>query len=259
MSKIKHSESKEKGAITLFVLLACLFFTLILVGTYISSLGKLQTQEQNIEQIQENYAREISQKDEIYEKLAKNSSISLKANPLTKTKEVTLTGNATIKGGDDVKITAWAITKGNATTPPSSSDWNNITPVSDIEITKNVTENGEYTFWIKDSDGEIVPSRTITISNIDTISPEPGTIIAKKNDENGEEISIPSNKTITSDENVYIEKVDGKDVDENGNEDSTSETTTTMTVKKDGLLYTDPEGKPTEKGEGPHGCGYKFR
>ena len=40
-------------------------------------------------------------------------------------------------------------------------------------------------------------------------------------------------------------------MDENGNEDSTSETTTTMTVKKDGLLYTDPEGKPTEKGEGP--------
>ena len=61
--------NSEKGAITLFVLLACLFFVFILAGTYISNLNKLQVQEQYIKQIQENYAREIPMIDRIYEEL----------------------------------------------------------------------------------------------------------------------------------------------------------------------------------------------
>lgn len=60
---------QEKGSITLFVLVACLFFVLMLVGAYTFTLNKIQTQEQNLKQIQENYSREVTKVDEIYEEM----------------------------------------------------------------------------------------------------------------------------------------------------------------------------------------------
>lgn len=69
--------NKERGAITLYVLLACLFFVFILSGVYITSINKLQTQEQNVKQIQENYSREIERKDEIYDKISKGIYVTL--------------------------------------------------------------------------------------------------------------------------------------------------------------------------------------
>ena len=66
----------EKGAITLYVLLACLFFVFTLTGVYISNLNKLKSQEQDIKQIQENYAREVQEIDEIYEELLEKLKIA---------------------------------------------------------------------------------------------------------------------------------------------------------------------------------------
>ena len=60
---------REKGSIALFVVLACLFFVFILAGAYIFTLNKIQTQEQNLKQIQENYARDITRIDEIYQEM----------------------------------------------------------------------------------------------------------------------------------------------------------------------------------------------
>ena len=53
----------EKGAITLFILLACLFLIFILSGIYISNVNKMQTQEQEVKQIQENYAKEVEEQE----------------------------------------------------------------------------------------------------------------------------------------------------------------------------------------------------
>lgn len=58
---INKMMKNEKGAITLFVLMACLFFAFILSTTYISNMNKLQIQEQQLKQIQENYAKEIEE------------------------------------------------------------------------------------------------------------------------------------------------------------------------------------------------------
>lgn len=60
---------QEKGAITLFVLVACLFFVFVLAGAYLFTLNKLQSQEQDLKQIQENYARDITRIDEIYQEM----------------------------------------------------------------------------------------------------------------------------------------------------------------------------------------------
>ena len=57
-------KKEENGAITLFVLMACLFFVFILSGVYISNLNKMQMQEQQLEQIKDNYARTITNFEE---------------------------------------------------------------------------------------------------------------------------------------------------------------------------------------------------
>lgn len=66
-----YNKKSEKGAITLFVLIACMFFGAILMSLYISNLDKLQVQEQEINQIRENYSKELKDVDEIYSELVK--------------------------------------------------------------------------------------------------------------------------------------------------------------------------------------------
>lgn len=72
----KYMKKSEHGSITLFVLLACLFFIFVLIGIYTENLNKLQSQEKNIKQIQENYAKEVSRAQEIYEKLSKDETVN---------------------------------------------------------------------------------------------------------------------------------------------------------------------------------------
>ena len=60
----------EKGAITLFVLLICLFFAFLLVGAYIKTMNRLHVQEQEVQQIHDNYLRNVEMADEIYKETA---------------------------------------------------------------------------------------------------------------------------------------------------------------------------------------------
>ena len=100
MKKIEGKKSiiqQENGSITLFVLVSCLFFAFILTGTYLFTLNKLQSQEQNLKQIQENYSRNINRKDEIYQELMTgNILLSLTQEPTNDkwSQSVMLTGKA---------------------------------------------------------------------------------------------------------------------------------------------------------------------
>ena len=111
-NRIKNRKN-ERGAITLFVLLACLFFVFILTGVYVYNLNKMQTQEQNIKQIQENYARDINNIDEIYNELSKSIKLELTQEPENGiwSQEVTLIGNAEVKEGKTVTIEEYAFSK----------------------------------------------------------------------------------------------------------------------------------------------------
>ena len=60
---------KEKGSITLFILIACLFLVFVLSGIYITNIYKSQMQEKQIEQMQKNYSKQLDRKEEIYEGL----------------------------------------------------------------------------------------------------------------------------------------------------------------------------------------------
>ena len=172
MGKNKMLNRKnERGAITLFVLIACLFFVFILTGVYVYNLNKMQTQEQQIRQIQENYARDIDNIDEIYEELSGAIKVTLSQEPEngTWTQEVTLIGNAEIKEGDTVTIEEFAFSKDS--TDETMLEWQTADNEEKITETIKVTEGGTYYFWVKDSEGEIHQSNPVEVTNIDRTSP----------------------------------------------------------------------------------------
>ena len=59
----------ENGAITLYVLLVCLFFLFVLSGIYTLNLNKMQAQEESLRQIQENYSSQVENMDNIHDSL----------------------------------------------------------------------------------------------------------------------------------------------------------------------------------------------
>ena len=221
MGKRIFNKKNENGAITLFVLLTCLFFVFILTGVYISNLNRLQVQEQEVTQIQENYAKDLSRVDEIYENLSRSMAVTLSQNPQNDTwtnGEVTLTGTAQIKEGNTATIVGYAFTKD---TTNEASSWTSVSNKTEITETITVTENGTYYFWAKDSDGEIKQSNKVEVTNIDKTAPTAGTLIAKELDDDGNEIGdYDLSKSLWTDKSVYIEKVDG--TDDNGTATLTS-------------------------------------
>lgn len=59
MRKIKEEIKKnEKGSITLFVLVAMLFFTIILILSFGGQMNKIDSQKKQVEKIQEEYNTE---------------------------------------------------------------------------------------------------------------------------------------------------------------------------------------------------------
>ena len=186
----------EKGAITLFVLIACLFFVFTLTGVYISNVNRMKTQEQDIKQIQENYKRELDNIDEVYEEIASDGvTVTLTAEPEEWTQKVTLKGTGEVKEGKDIEIVKYAFTKDQDI--PLSTDWKNAKKKkkTKIEKTEEVTEGGKYTFWVKDADGNIYKSNEIEVKNIDKTLPTPGSIIAKKDNANGKNMNLINGQT----------------------------------------------------------------
>ena len=191
MEKLQLNENirRERGAITLFVLIACLFFVFILTGVYLSLINRSQVQEQEVQQIKENYAKNINRIDEIYEELAKNAIVTLRQESVNGiwTKEVALIGNARIPEVSTATIVGYIFNQESTENNVSNWEWetvigNNIKELVDIRK-EGVTENGIYYFWIKDSEGQVYKSNEVQVTNIDrtapqvTFEPNGGTII----------------------------------------------------------------------------------
>ena len=65
--------SKETGAITLFVLLAMLFFLIVIFSMFMSSSNKYLSQTSEIDKIKEEYEQSVNNIDQIYnETLSEN-------------------------------------------------------------------------------------------------------------------------------------------------------------------------------------------
>ncbi len=61
----------QKGSATLFVLVAVLFFSVILIGIYNSNMNKLQSQDRDVARIKQSYERNANEVyEETVEKLA---------------------------------------------------------------------------------------------------------------------------------------------------------------------------------------------
>lgn len=61
----------EKGSVTLFILIAIIFFLIVSLNVYSSNKNKLIAQTEEIKAIEENYNKDLENMDEIYENLVK--------------------------------------------------------------------------------------------------------------------------------------------------------------------------------------------
>ena len=76
---IKRLLKKENGAITLFVLLAMLFFMIAIFSLFVASSNKEQSQASEVDKIKQEYQKSIDNIDEIYTKtFIENLSNTLK-------------------------------------------------------------------------------------------------------------------------------------------------------------------------------------
>ena len=253
-AQLYKSMRKEKGAITLFVLLTCLFFAFILTGVYLSLMNRLQVQEQEVQQIHDNYAKNLDRVDEIYEELSKSAIVTLGQEPENGvwTTEVTLVGNARMDELSTATIEEYIFNQESTEDNQSSWSWQAVSGTNIKELVDvrqpGITENGRYYFWIKDSDGEVYRSNEVNVTNIDKNNPTAGTLIAKEQNEDGSENDYDLEKSPWTNKDVKVEKVDG--------EDGEGETETVYTILKNGVEYGDSVRNPlteptilTETGE----------
>ena len=61
----------EKGSVTLFILIAIIFFLIVSLNVYSSNKNKLIAQTEEIKAIEENYNKDLDNMDEIYDSLIK--------------------------------------------------------------------------------------------------------------------------------------------------------------------------------------------
>ena len=66
--------NNSRGAISLFVLIACMFFLIVLMGIYILNMNKVQAQNSQIQHIQDTYKVSLSEMDEQYSNITNTSS-----------------------------------------------------------------------------------------------------------------------------------------------------------------------------------------
>ena len=64
----------QNGSITLFVLIACMFFLIVLMGIYIFNQNKIQSQANQIAKLQDTYKVSLSEMDEQYSNITNTSS-----------------------------------------------------------------------------------------------------------------------------------------------------------------------------------------
>ena len=222
----------EKGAITLFVLVVCIFFTFLMVGAYNKTINRLHVQEQEVQQIHDNYLRSVEMADEIYKATAtvKVSLVRGENSTGSWIDSVELIGTGQVSSST-LQIVEYSFAKEEV--PEENLIFTSITPTSSTQQKTIVTESGTYYFYVKDNNGDIHRSNKVEIFDIDSSGPIVGTLIAKKNTSTGETYTYD---TWTS-TNVYIEKVNGSDP-ESGHK------RTSYTVKKDNILYYDDIEEP---------------
>ena len=67
----------QNGSITLFVLIACMFFIIVLIGLFISNQNKIQSQAKQIAQIQDTYKVSLNEMDEQYSNISNSGSSNI--------------------------------------------------------------------------------------------------------------------------------------------------------------------------------------
>lgn len=138
----------NRGAISLFTLISCLFFMIVLLGTYILITNKNQTQIKEISEIEERYRVNIGNLEEMYDKILGIND-----------RYLSIYQNTVVTGVDKVDLILQA----------NSDRVTKIILPSGDEIEKEgtftVSENGEYVFQLVMDDGTTM-EKICNVSNI---------------------------------------------------------------------------------------------
>ena len=195
MKKNSNIIKNEKGSVTLFVLIAMIFFLIVTIGIYVNSQSKLQAQNAEVEQIKNNYQKNNYNEylDNIYNDLTENTAtISLSFNggeyAMPTTGKAKISTKVSVES-QNPKITIEEIYyQWSESSNEKPSTWKG-TINNGETLEKNDCEKTSYYLWI----------RTIDNIGIETITVSKPFIIKEAN------ITLDYIKTITAPElNVNI-------------------------------------------------------
>ena len=225
----------QYGAISLFVLVACMFFLFIVGGQYIRVHNKKQAQDKDIRKIQQNYEMEPTEVDRKYDELKDGINISISSQPLQPSYEnngkvwskgASLSGTATVEENYNINISKYAFIKkddyGNVNWVTASNNQN-------ISVTDNVNQSGNYYFAVRDNNGKLYRSGIINLDGIDGEVDQVGTLNAVNDEDNTDVYDL---STSPSTENSIRLTVS------NGTDNKSGHKSTTFTVYKDNQIYT---------------------
>lgn len=155
----------EKGSITLFVLLAILFFLIVIFSLFISSSNKDRIQISELDKIKKGYEESISNIDEIYNETLDSQSDNI---PPTTTAPTATSTTTTIKvtskqidNESGIKLIEYSIYKNNVWSPwQTSNTFTDLVNNTNYEIRTRATDNA----------GNISISNTTTIKTSKTIA-----------------------------------------------------------------------------------------
>ena len=148
----------ERGSVTLFVLVAMLFFLIVLVLSYVGILNKKQAQIKQIEKIQREYLTAPELIENLYEEIKNNTILDLtfetngKTYYIAKNGKVELSSFITIHTGENMTMVSgkYGWSTSNIKSP---TQWN--TFMEDrIQATKRDATKGEYYIWVSAKDNK---------------------------------------------------------------------------------------------------------
>lgn len=150
---------KQSGSVTLFVLIAMIFFLIVCFFIYTNSNNKKISQSKELEQLKKNYEQNKEELDEEYEEI-QNSNLLIEFSPNGGEYLMPTDGNALIKAKaivtsnkTDTSVTKIYYQWSNSIEEPTN--WEN-TMENYAIIEKKDCEIGTYYFWVKavDNRGE---------------------------------------------------------------------------------------------------------
>ena len=161
----KRILKNEKGSITLFVLLAILFFLMVIFSVFMSSSNKNRIQMSELDRIKQEYDKDVDRIDEIYDEVASKEliQVAFDANGgtfnIAKDGTVDISSNISITYKEEMTIVSreygWS-----SSSEQEPSSWTSFSSDSLTVENPNLGQ-GSYYLWVRVENNQNVINTTI--------------------------------------------------------------------------------------------------